>query len=138
MRITKIHKVTTNQGTPTPQFSNQPSISKIAIPYTPDEEEKDPHQKGLPAGRTNIKQLHHFLRNQLIVVRQKERLISNHPLGRLSSISQLNRSVTRAICLKAENYPTGHYEGNLPAITLPKIDKDDYDQICLESALPRR
>ena len=106
MRITKIHKVPTSQSTLTPPLSNQPSVSKIVIPYTPDEYEKDLHQKGLPAGRTNIKLLHHFLRNQLIVVRQKECLISNHPMDRLSSISPLNRSVTRAICLKAEHYPT--------------------------------
>jgi hypothetical protein len=138
MRINQIRKSPNNQGTPTTPLSNQPSISKIRIPCNPQEDEKDPHQKGLPAGRTNIKQLHHFLRNQLIVVRQKEHLISNHPIDRLSSISQLNRSVTRAICLKAEHYSTEPCEGNLPAITLPKIDKDDYDQICLDSALPRR
>jgi hypothetical protein len=137
MRINKIHKGPNDPSPLSPLLSSHPSISKISIPCTPDEDEQDQHQNRLPAGRTNIKQLHHFLRNQLIVVRQKERLISNHPI-RLTSISQLNRSVTRAICIKAEHYSTESLEGNLPAITLPRIDQNNYEQICLESALPRR
>lgn len=114
----------TNKGDSSYRFNfNLRSLSKIAIPIAPSKvspRESPPK----PAPRANLKQLYQFLKNQVIVVRQKDRFISNKEAPSAHSpTSHLNSSLTKALCLSSHlsSQQLCALSTNLHTVCLPKI-----------------
>lgn len=83
------------------------------------------HSLAFKHSKTNPKQLYEFLKNQLIVVKQKERLISNH-----SELAKFRGKVdvdNKDLCLKSEKKEKEFVNNSrLKTICLPKVESELY------------